>query len=519
MAKSVEGMESIVASVSGYHGTERFDLIKLISFAGANYVGTMSRSTTHLFCWKFEGKKYDLAKKFGTIIVNHRWLEDCIKARERIPEHSYTFLSGYEVGPITMELPAVFRTLAPTENDMPDLKSDGHTCLIDLECEDAEDGFHQQDRFIDENLFGQPRGSQNARCRTRYKKKLDEYLVKQDPKENSSSRILQPWRSASRKFGEESISDILKSPVNEKIVGSHDSKCTSKAEPSRRKRGLMKKNDERNPIDYDDSGSELVCSSLEKELRECDTRSTGYLYNINRHNEGITSRISERSSSDQRGIGNGDVMEVEVDRKGTNGHHNSCLNGEQSPSSGDETLPGIFSDIEKLKGKLEGENADCSARLSPVEVSCPICWTDYSSTRGVLLCGHRFCFSCIKGWADRSVSSGKQTKCPMCAVYFASIIKVEAAACLDQKVYSQTIPGDPSTRGVFIVPDTEPNRFAPRASLEPVCFQCQSREPEDLLMPCRFCQIQCVHSYCLDPPLFPWTCNGCRDHQIFHHRM
>ncbi|GJN10610.1 hypothetical protein PR202_ga28718 [Eleusine coracana subsp. coracana] len=70
---------------------------KMVSMMGASFSKTLvTNLVTHLICYKFEGEKYKAAKHVNIKLVNHRWLEDCLKAWEILPIDNYK-KSGWEM--------------------------------------------------------------------------------------------------------------------------------------------------------------------------------------------------------------------------------------------------------------------------------------------------------------------------------------------------------------------------------------------------------------------------------------
>lgn len=493
VAGPVRGMESVVASVSGYHGAERFDLIKLISSMGASYVGAMSSSTTHLVCRRFEGQKYDLARKFKTHVVNHRWVEECIKQGKHVPEHPYTWESGEEVGSLLLPVPV---------NSKPYITRKKHKVLSD-----RSNFASASTRQVADSAFEDNRSDIWT----------DSHLLKECPELNRSSRRLLRGKRIITPHEESHLSPSMCFGRREmkSFSGNGDS---SYAESSKRGRNLVKRNAKREALKLNASDSDQECYVVGGDDKYGDITSPSEQLN----GKFVSTRkgATQNGPYGHEGAINGiieDVDEIE-DR-----------NYDHQPSPEDsirkdlpDSLERVSKDepnAEKLSLEVDdvGQTDYVKCLPSSVELSCVICWTEYSSTRGILPCGHRFCYSCIRNWSDHMSSRKTTSTCPLCKTSFVSITKVEDSSGSEQKIYSQTIPHDQSTSEVYVV--TDQGRTSSRAESfgAQVCSECRSREPVDLLISCHLCHTRCIHSYCLDPPLLPWTCVHCKDLQMLFH--
>ncbi|WOK94115.1 hypothetical protein Cni_G02817 [Canna indica] len=440
--RPIQGMESVIATVSGYHGTERFKLIKLIARTGANYIGAMTKSTTHLVCWQFEGKKYNIARNTGCHVISHRWFEDCLKEKKWLPEHSYTRQSGKEVGPITWEVPAIMTTSAKGKS----IISAKRGVLCDnfnaLNCSKAVDvdarylNWPESDLLDKHNEFSPLKKF----CSSRKKRNL--FDANQD-----DVACAQPSRR--HRLKKKTYCYLLEYTEQDQKQGTSVKKCSE--QPGFIDPDADCQNNLKNMVERDD----IIELCRDENKNDSDATSDLRVSSDNDHCQSITEHVGSSKNG---------IKDNEFHKKGH-----------------------ILYESDATK---------------QAEVSCVICWTEFCTVRAVLPCGHRFCYSCIQGWADCMVSSGKASTCPLCKASFKSITKMDDAST-DQKIYSQTIPLGSSNTDALMLSNEQP--------LNSLCYECGSHEPEELLVCCHMCQSRWIHSYCLDPPLFPWTCVHCRD--------
>ncbi|CAN0888851.1 BRCT domain-containing protein At4g02110 [Linum grandiflorum] len=94
----IPGAKNLTVCLTGYQRQDREDIMTMVRLMGAQFSKPLvATKITHLICYKFEGEKYELARRMQKIkLVNHRWLEDCLRNWKLLPEEEYN-KSGYEL--------------------------------------------------------------------------------------------------------------------------------------------------------------------------------------------------------------------------------------------------------------------------------------------------------------------------------------------------------------------------------------------------------------------------------------
>ncbi|KAF9625791.1 hypothetical protein IFM89_027123 [Coptis chinensis] len=464
-SKAVGGMESVIATVSGYHGSERFKLIKLINYTGASYVGAMTKSTTHLVCWEFKGRKYELAKSFGTKIVSHKWFEDCVEAGKRLPERHYMMKSGQQAGPILWEVP-----VAVDEKDDILTRKRGNV-LCDMS--NTSNGTQAVERnpesvWLDSHLLSEviitgnlsPMGTnvtyhnrgKSAACRT------SKRGCRLSSKKCSIEQSLSGLREI--QHGEPSTYSSTFSTRHERnAYSSIENPIT--AGPTRKSRRLVKKNACRGILESSIMDLDQEFSPLNDIVDVSNDQNTPRTENENisipqgRIVEAKFCGIENRNEEAEGREGITQMNNVHAD-------DDLIVRNEGVAPVDDVPLQHGLSDSEDNYDRTQEVDSELQKTTrvpASVALSCVICWAEYSPTRGVLPCGHRFCYTCIQNWADHMASRRMASTCPLCKAIFSSITKVDSATSSDQKIYSQTIPYDSSATDIYVLPDWELTNF------------------------------------------------------------
>ncbi|MCO5606966.1 hypothetical protein L7F22_061157 [Adiantum nelumboides] len=517
-------MDSVVASITGYVGEERSNLIKLINRSGACYVGKLLKgSITHLVCWTFDGPKFEMAKRFQMCIVNHRWFEDCCKSGKRLDESPYTILSGKEVGAILWKVPKWENSplhYAKSEVESP-LKyaynKDYQPHNTSAESFHGVSPYHVGDSFL--------RSQRNLSADGILNVSDDDHelqvLLQNKPTQRDRGKRKASLISKNRSLTSKPVSKQKKNLI------ANPSYAECRKYPEARERVTHSILDYVHLIDAMevDNVKSFQQRSQVDDFEECNEAPfTSRAKNWGQ--KSFTLLNSMRHRKKRRLLRKSETKKV-----------NNCFDilvsegSDRAQTSEDiKTTPRSACKItprrEVIQDERDSSNSFCCnvaafdknpenvnrspvvCTLFPADIDCTICHTDQiTSAEGVLSCGHHFCYHCIMKWALEVPS--KTPTCPLCKAPFDMITKREQKpGTRDNDVFyeeSIVMLGCVDSTRVIQLEEGTPNLS---------CILCGIGDMQDLLLTCSGCGARSAHSFCLDPPLppsssTPWSCGRC----------